>query len=173
MTANLLFPEVIKGADLSDDGVYRYSLTRIWSGEGPMVTWVMLNPSTADADVDDPTIRRCMAFARSWDASGIRVVNLFALRATDPKQINRHHSPLGERNATAIMRAISEPDTAFVVAAWGAGNPYPNVSSIGTVRTHAQRSDRALLCLGITKSGAPKHPLYVRGDHLLEPWGGD
>lgn len=155
-----------KDADLSEDGVYRYELVRRWSVD-PMVCWVMLNPSTADADLDDPTIRRCMGFASTWGCGGIRVVNLFALRATDPKEIKRHHAPIGDRNGTAIMRAIQAPDTSFVVAAWGASNPYPGVSSIGHVRTHAQRSERALLCLGTTKGGAPRHPLYVKGDQLL------
>lgn len=159
--------DVRKSAVLSDCGTYRYELVRRWGPE-PLVTWVMLNPSTADADVDDPTIRRCMSFAREWRWGGIRVVNLFALRATDPKEIKRHHSPLGDKNAGYIVEAIRGHDTAFAVAAWGAGNPYPACSSVRWVRDAAKVRPTPLRCLGRTRKGHPRHPLYVRGDQPLE-----
>jgi len=91
---------VVRSAVLSDCGTYRYSLTRRWS-PGPLLGWVMLNPSRADALVDDPTIRRCVGFARRWGFAGIVVRNLYALRATDPRELSRHPAPVG-RTTTPI-----------------------------------------------------------------------
>jgi hypothetical protein len=84
-----------RGATLSDCGRYRYRLWRRWA-DGPTVLFVMLNPSTADADVDDPTIRRCIGFARSWGAGALEVVNLYAWRATQPAELKAAVGPVGE-----------------------------------------------------------------------------
>lgn len=155
-----------KGAVLSDDGVYRYELTRRW-GPGPLVCWVMLNPSTADAEVDDPTIRRCMGFTRRWGHDGIKVVNLYALRATDPKELARHPDPIGPANFIWVRAAVSE--SPLVVVAWGASAPVrgPGVSD---VVVPAQRDNIPVRCLGRTKQGFPRHPLYVKADTPLEIW---
>jgi hypothetical protein len=85
-------------AVLSDCGTYRYELHRSWDPAGSLCAWVMLNPSMADADLDDPTIRRCRSFSRSWDYGGIVVVNLYALRATDPEQLRRHPDPVADND---------------------------------------------------------------------------
>lgn len=157
-------------AALSPCGTYRYLLTR--GLPSPLrwmrpVTFVMLNPSTADADRDDPTIRRCLAFARAWQCTELRVVNLFAYRATDPKELLQAADPVGPENDEHIRRAAR--GAAFVVAAWGA---------------HKVAEERAqhvlglidglkgigLQCLGTTKSGAPRHPLYVPADQERERW---
>lgn len=103
-------------AVLSDDGQYRYQLERTW-GFGDAVTFVMLNPSTADARKDDPTIRRCLSYARSWGYDGIRVVNLYALRSSDPKMLKTVADPLGPENDAWIAGTLSGSN--MVVAAWG------------------------------------------------------
>src|SRR5262245_13227298 len=104
-------------AELSPCGRYRYALTRTWGDPKKVVCWVMLNPSTADADQDDPTIRRCLGFSRAWGAGGLVVVNLFALRATDPDQLRIAADPVGPDNDSHLSTAAFGR---LVVAAWGA-----------------------------------------------------
>src|SRR5262245_19133112 len=95
-----------KEALISPCGLYRYWLTRTWDNSLRRVCWVMLNPSTADAEQDDPTIRRCVGFARSWGAGGIIVVNLFAFRASDPKALLRAADPVGPDNDGHILKSV-------------------------------------------------------------------
>lgn len=142
---------------------YRYALTRRW-GDGPLAAWVMLNPSTANAFVEDPTIRRCMAFARSWSAGGIVIHNLFALRSTDPKNLYGHPDPVGPDNDFAIASTFSTdgPEVGPVIAAWGAHGSLNGRA--GQVRRLLEARGVRPLCLGTTKRGQPRHPLYVRGD---------
>ena len=97
-------------------GAYRYLLTRRW-GLGPAALFVMLNPSTADDVDDDPTIRRCVGFARRWRLGGLEVVNLYALRATDPRDLFAHRAPVGRDNDDAISDAVAR--AAHIVVAWG------------------------------------------------------
>lgn len=154
-------------ARLSWDGVYRYELTRRWSfwSFRPYVTFVMLNPSTADAALDDPTIRRCIGFAKRWRMGGLAVVNLYAYRATSPKELVTAEHPVGPDNDNAIHDACV--GARAVVAAWGAtsGGAY-----------HHKRIEQVLalysgpwLCLGKTKDGHPRHPLYVPALTRPEP----
>lgn len=164
MTATL-----VRSAVISDDGVYRYSLTRsgwLTSGnaEGRRLVWVMLNPSTADGEVDDPTIRRVMKFTEPAGYPEAVIVNLFALRATDPKALNNHRDPVGPLN-DQTLRGFG--DDCEIVCAWGAfGNRYNRAGQV--LGDHL--SDRPLWCLGTTKDGHPRHPLYVRGDQPLVPY---
>jgi hypothetical protein len=160
-----------RGATLSLCGRYRYSLWRRWDFERPAVLFVMLNPSTADAEVDDPTIRRCIGFARGWGAGGLRVCNLYAWRATDPSQLACVLAPVGEqtgienRNDAAIAAAAS--DAGRIVAAWGASSG-PLVTRPSSVLEILARHGRVdVEALALTFSGAPRHPLYVRAD--VEP----
>jgi len=152
-------------AVFSPDRAYRYVLVRLWESAPPM-TWIMLNPSTADAFADDPTIRRCAGFARREGCGGINVVNLFALRATDPAALSRHASPVGP--ASDYLIETHARDASLVVAAWGAGGALH-----GRAREVGQRLAAAgvpLMCLGVTAAGHPRHPLYVRSDAPLIPW---
>ncbi len=152
-------------AVLSDDEKYRYLLTRELGAGAPLV-FIMLNPSTADADVDDPTIRRCIRFAARENAGRLVVVNLFALRATDPRELARDPDPVGPRNDEFILMHCGPG--ARIVAAWGA-HPF----AAARARTVAQMVAGAggrLECLGVTKDGHPRHPLYVRGDAPLLPY---
>ena len=155
----------LAGAVFSPERAHRYVLTRTWDTALPAMTWVMLNPSTADAMTDDPTIRRCKAFARREGCGGISVVNLFGLRATDPRDLTDARDPVGPANDRFIdMHA----QASLVVAAWGAGGTLH-----GRAREVGQRLTAAgvpLKCLGVTRDGHPRHPLYVRSDAPLIPW---
>ncbi len=106
-------------AVVSPHGAYRYRLSRIWDDAAPLALWVMLNPSTADAEVDDPTIRRVRAFTKAAGCGGFEVVNLFALRATDPKEMLASQMPFGPDNDEHIRGAIRET-SGPIVCAWGA-----------------------------------------------------
>lgn len=155
-------------AVLSTCGTYRYALRRSVvpapSNRSPIL-FIMLNPSTADADVDDATIRRCRGFTSAWGYDGLTVVNLYALRSTNPAALWSHADPVGPVNDTWIE--IEARRSPFVVVAWGA-NARPD--RVREVVDMLQVAGVRLRCLGITKSGAPRHPLYVRSDQPLIDW---
>ncbi|MEO8632426.1 MAG: DUF1643 domain-containing protein, partial [Chloroflexota bacterium] len=106
------------GAVFSGDRRYRYRLWRRWELSRPLIAFCMLNPSTADERSDDPTIRRCIGFARDWGYGGVEIVNVFALRATDPRELRRLRDPVGPRNDSYVLDAAER--AASVVIAWGA-----------------------------------------------------
>lgn len=144
-------------AVLSPCGQYRYCLTREWlMGEG-VVLFVMLNPSTADAEADDPTIRRCIGFAQRWGFRGLAVGNLFALRATDPQQLKRVADPIGPENDRHLIWMSNGADV--TIAAWGTLGAFRNRDQrvLGLLRGTVEH-------LGLTKQGHPRHPLYLRAD---------
>lgn len=161
-------------ATISCDGAYRYILGRQWSA--PVVDylspaldlWIMLNPSTANADIDDPTIRRCVGFSKRWGADGLRVVNLFALRATNPTSLRGHADPVGPENDRYLhlMAGYADAHGGRKIAAWGAD---PSVGErAAKVMTVL---GGGVWALGTTKAGRPRHPLYVKGDAELVPYG--
>lgn len=152
-------------AILSADGTYRYLLTRTWSAAPPM-TWIMLNPSTADGLSDDPTIRRCTGFARREGCGGIKVVNLYALRATDPGELWPHPDPVGTDNDRIIAEHARD---GLVVAAWGCHGMAVR-RGLEVAQRLAAAGTARLLCAGVTAAGHPRHPLYVRADAPLIPW---
>lgn len=150
-------------AQLSACGLYRYSLSRVWDQDKYAATWIMLNPSTADATQDDPTIRRCCGFAEAWGLGGIYVVNLFAFRATEPKRLRTAHDPIGPENDSAIIGACMAGN--ITVAAWGTVGEFLGRGAQVLEMLHARRI--AVHHLGLTQGGHPRHPLYASGD--LEP----
>jgi hypothetical protein len=156
----------LAGATISPCGTYRYTLDRVWDASLPIALFIMLNPSTADASEDDPTIRRCISFAKREGCGALTVVNLFALRSTDPGALTAHPDPVGPDNDLHIALALGKQPE-IVIAAWGA-------HSFARARAEAVTSILALTwqvnCLGVTKDGDPRHPLYVRGDAPLIPW---
>lgn len=156
-----------RGATLSADGVYRYRLARTWDDGVPPLAWLMLNPSTADASNDDPTIRRCIGFARGFGYGGIVVVNLFAARATDPTEIGSFIDPVGPDNDATLLDVCRQHTT---VAAWGASVPHYWRHRPRAVVSRMRAAGVALYALGFTKAGHPRHPLYVRGDAALTRW---
>lgn len=167
-------------ATLSECGTYRYTLTREWDARGlrgcpesgKRLTVVMLNPSTADAEKNDPTIRRVMDFAWSSLFGSILVVNLFAMRATDPRDLSDAADPVGpdnDQHLRAALAAAAQADLP-VLAAWGA---HASKKWLGI-----ERADKVLamvpgvrwVCLGTTKHGSPRHPLYVRATQAMVPF---
>jgi len=163
MTADL-FKE--SDAVLSDCGRYRYLLRRSWDASKPRALFVMLNPSTADAEIDDPTIRSCTRLCRSWGYGSFEVVNVFAFRATDPKKLAHADDRQGPLNDTHIIAALIRCDV--VICAWGA-YPIPIVRHRAIISMiQAQKMDGH--CLGRTKKGHPKHPLYIKTGTPLEAY---
>ena len=142
-----------RGADISPCGHYRYDLWRRWSQVGGVVMFVGLNPSTADATLDDPTIRRCVGFARAWGFGGLVMTNLFAWRATAPKDMRAAAEPIGTRNDEVLRYQHEHADC--TVAAWGAHGAH--LGRNATVRAMLSR----LHYLRLTKEGHPGHPLYL------------
>ena len=155
-------------AILSEDQRYRYRLDRHWGSSGTHATWIMLNPSTADALQDDPTIRRCIAFTKAWGLDGLIVVNLFAFRATDPRQLTRAADPVGPANDDFIRQAVCP--WSVVVAAWGA-NRMADQRTEEVMEILTERAG-AVGCLGKTREGYPRHPLYVHGGTELTEYEG-
>lgn len=151
-------------AVLSDDKLYRYLLRRVWDVSRPRMLYVMLNPSTADSEVDDATIRSCVRLANALGFGGIEVVNLFAWRATNPAELSKAQDPVGPRNNDTIHNAIGRCDV--VVCAWGAHTLAQAMSIVVTSQIRAQRP--AAYCLGKTKNRSPKHPLYIKSGTPLE-----
>jgi len=163
-------------AIISECGAYRYLLRRA-AQAGPDISlpvcgtalFVMLNPSTADATVDDPTIRRCKSFAYRWGCNGIAVVNLYALRSPKPCVLWGHSDPVGPDNDMWLRTAAREHET--VVFAWGANAKKERVKEVYEIFNGTR--NRRIVCLGKTKDGSPRHPLYVRADQPLIEWSHD
>ena len=149
-------------AIISDCGFYRYRLERVW-GDGPAATFCMLNPSTADAALDDPTIRRCIDFARREDCGRLIVVNLHAWRATKPAELRLAADPVGPLNREHLLAAAEETEGPLI-AAWGGWGP-PETGAAA-----AELFGPRLQCLGMTQDGRPRHPLYLRKDAELRAW---
>lgn len=163
MSADLF---VQSNAVISACGLYRYRLDRRW-GAGPVMGFIMLNPSTADAQVDDRTIGRCRKFAEREGCGALMVVNLFAFRATNPEDMADADDPEGPENRHFIENMIERVDGPLV-AAWGRHWMADELVSDWVVETAGER----LMCLGKTRQGRPRHPLYVKGDAPLVPFGG-
>jgi hypothetical protein len=144
---------------------YRYRLRRDWQPAPRRVTFIMLNPSTADARVLDPTLRRCIGFAKAWGFGGIDVVNLFGWRATSPRALRSIADPVGRGNDAAIRVALR--DASLAVAGWG-GDLLARGRAV-VVQRMAEDRGMPLACLGLTTSGQPRHPLYVPGSTPLQP----
>lgn len=158
---------VARAAFISPCRRYRYNLVRCWNDSGRLLPWIMLNPSTADANVDDPTIRRCMTFADDWGYDGIIVVNLFAYRATDPKALALAYDPFGPLNKEALGHHVLRTADK-VMAAWGANRAVDQALAIPKVR--ALLTSLPLHCLGTTAAGHPRHPLYVKATTKPVPY---
>lgn len=151
-------------AVLSPDGLYRYALEREWprtllDRDLGRVLFVMLNPSTADGLRDDPTVRRCVDFAQRWGYSSLTVVNLFAWRATDPRELALVPDPVGPDNDAWIRARATVADR--VVAAWGARGDL--LARDRVVLELLRGLGHDVRCLGVTRAGMPRHPLYLPG----------
>jgi hypothetical protein len=156
---------LIGSADISDCGRYRYLLTRRWAA-GEVVLFVMLNPSTADAERDDPTLVRCSRRARELGFGGLCVANLFAWRSTDPKVLHSVPDPVGPANDEALQTAAER--AAMIVCAWGAGGALHTRGAAVAARLRA--IGRPVSHLGLTALGEPRHPLRVSYRTPLTPF---
>ena len=145
---------IYKNATFSSCRTYRYSLSRIWDKKKKFVLFIGLNPSTADEKVDDPTIRRCVNYAKEWGYGGFKMVNLFAYRTTLPSNLKKVKYPVGSENDKYIMTLSKKAD--ITVAVWGNnGNLYSRDKQVLSLIP-------SLMCLKINKSGQPAHPLYLK-----------
>lgn len=158
-----LFPAEERHAILSKCGQYRYALRRRWA-KSPSMIFVMLNPSKADAEIDDPTIRKCRHFAKAFGYNGFIAVNLFAFRATSPADMKRAADPVGCENDT-WLRYVLGFDT-LRIAAWGKHGTFIDRDRF------VQRIGFPMHCLGINGDGTPRHPLYLPNDTQPIPYGG-
>lgn len=149
----------------SDCGGYRYDLRREW-GAGPRVSFVMLNPSTADELRNDPTVARCERRARVLGFQGLRVVNLFGWRATDPRDMRAQADPVGPGNDDAIMQAAAWADQ--VICAWGVHGAH--LGRGAQVAAMLRGRGHRLVHLGLTRDGHPRHPLYVAYEQQPVLW---
>jgi hypothetical protein len=154
-------PEYIsQGATFGGLGdIYRYSLWREWDPDKPTVIFLMLNPSTADENVLDPTLRRCLGYAMNWGYGRMEILNLFALRSTDPSALYVHRDPVGWQNNVVIVRACERRDR-LVVAAWGTHGTYRGRDR-EVINLVTRQCGKDLHCLVLTKEGIPGHPLYL------------
>lgn len=159
--------DMVRTADVSDDPdrCYRYELGRAWDDRRHRITWIMLNPSVTDGKQDDPTIRKCVEYALRWGYGSLTVVNLYAWRATDPRELLiaylEGHDIIGPRNDRAIRRAVDVATR--VVCAWGthrmAALRHEPVLRILHAASVARSSDSDWIrCLGTTSNGNPRHP---------------
>lgn len=142
---------------------YRYTLHRKWA-EGPSILFIMLNPSTADEKKDDPTISKCVRFAKRWGFGSLYVGNLFAYRSTDPeglKKISKGQA-IGEENDRYLTHLLTK--CVKIVVAWG------NHGINGTYDMQQILKDKKLWCLDVNKNGSPAHPLYRRDNSILKEW---
>ena len=141
-------------AKLSECRKYRYALWRTWDNSKPYVMFVGLNPSTADEVSDDPTLMRCINFAKLWGYGGVCMANLFAFRATEPSDMKSAQDPIGKENNQWLEKLAES--AGLVVAAWGNDGSFLNRS------TQVKELLPNLHCLKMNKSGEPAHPLYQK-----------
>ena len=141
-----------KSAIISEDKMYRYELSRQWDDQKPYVMFIMLNPSTADGMKDDPTIRRCINFGKSWGFGGIQVGNLYAYRATNPKELKNKADPWGPDNSAHLISMANR--SKIIVCAWGHNKGIP-------VKIWKMFVKDKLYCIEKSVLGTPKHPLYL------------
>lgn len=166
-----LFSEEGNSAEFSVefDMRYRYRLRRRWA-DGSGVLWVMLNPSTADGQKNDATLRRITNFSRDWGHGGLDVVNLYALVNPDPLALWRAEDPVGLENDAAI--ALAAQEARRVVVAWGNGAPHPDRVRTVTAVLRANMLAERIECLGFTQEGNPRHPVRLAASTPLETFFG-
>lgn len=160
------------GAIFSADRVWRYALWRKWDSSLPPLMVVGLNPSTADETVDDPTVRRCLGYAREWGFGSLRMLNAFSYRATDPSDMFEalaHMKPSVMNASNAVNLDYLETlawatvkQNGAVLAAWGNHGAWMGQDAL--VTEAITRKGVGVACLGKTNTGQPKHPLYLRRD---------
>ena len=150
-------------ANLSECRQYRYALWRTWDESKPYAMFIGLNPSTADEKEDDPTITRCINFAKTWGYGGLCMANLFAYRSSDPSNLRSTQEPIGLENDAWLKKLAKE--AGVIVAAWGNDGAYLGRSKL------VSSNISNLKCLKINKTGEPAHPLYQPSSATLIEFG--
>lgn len=162
-----MVPVAGKGALFSECEQYRYVLWRCWDMENHgSVAFVALNPSTATSLDDDPTVRRCINFAKDWGAGRMYMLNAFAYRATDPDHMKNEINPVGSHNDWYISQIASQAD--ITVICWGSHGKHDSRDAdlLDLLNDH----DIKPWCLGWNKGMTPKHPLYLSADLVPRPY---
>jgi hypothetical protein len=158
-----LFPDLAPvaeaGAVIMEN--YRYTLWRVWDESLPRVTFIGLNPSTANERQDDATLRRCVSFARSWACGSVEVVNVYAFRSTNPAILTQVADPVGPENTVYLQQAIARAQ--MIICAWGAHK----IIGYRDIEVLSLLVGKDVYCLGCTKEGMPRHPLYVPANTQL------
>ncbi|MDC3312710.1 DUF1643 domain-containing protein [Flavobacteriaceae bacterium] len=149
---------------MSDCEKFRFALRRTWNRSRQYCLFIGLNPSTATKYADDPTIRRCVRFATDWGYGGLYMANLFAYRATQPEKMMQAADPTGFYNDELLE--MMAHGAGVIVCAWGAHGSFLGRDKY----VKKLLSGHNLMCLGVTKSGQPKHPLYLKADTPLRPY---
>lgn len=151
----------------SECGSYRYWLSRDWADSGPVLGWLMLNPSSADHLINDQTITRCIRRAATLGFSGIRVVNMFAWRSSDPVNLLKTEDPVGPLNDRYIVEILKP--LPMVIGGWGSVHPSwrPRIEHVTTM---LRQNNIELHALALTKDGQPRHPLYLPYNVSPQPW---
>ncbi len=147
-------------------GRYRYRLGRRWQSSGGQVTFIMLNPSRANALADDPTLRACIQFAQRWQYSSLTVVNLFGYCTPHPTELKAASDPIGPENDGYVIKAVEQAEQ--VVLAWGnwGGFGGRDRAILSLLKHHSQK----LSYLQLNRSGHPRHPLYIKRDTPLQQY---
>lgn len=153
-----------RGAIFDETRQYRYSLWRSWEDRSNRVAFILLNPSQANEVEDDPTIRRCIGFARDWGYGSMEIVNLFAYCATKVQTLKKARDPIGSENDLYILQAAER--ASLLIYAWGNWGALRgrNLEVLGLLREAKSG------CLGLTNSGQPRHPLYLSKSSIIEPF---
>jgi hypothetical protein len=179
---NNLFEQIDgSGAVISEDGLFRYTLTRRWS-DAPLCGWLCFNPSTADSSIDDASIRKMVGFSKRWGYGRLVVLNLFAIRSRDPKAVGRMGlDAIGPMNDVWINESVKECQE--VICAWGCGehfrvSKHSGLKNLDFRPTDLLRNLRAshpklpFMCLGYREDGHPRHPLMLSYETQRIPFGG-
>jgi hypothetical protein len=148
--------KISRSADISNDKKDRFSLSRIWDSKKPKALYIMLNPSYADDESDDPTIRRLIFFSKKFKFGGFYVTNIFTQITPYPKELNMDNNSK-KKNLKIISELIKKSD--LIVYAWG---------NLVSEPMQLRKLIESPLCFGINKNGTPKHPLYLRSDTKLQ-----
>jgi hypothetical protein len=156
-----------RSAEFDQTGEYRYCLGRSWEPLRPSLTWIMLNPSRADHCQEDPTLRRCLGLTQAWGYGALTVVNLFAYCSHQPQALKQVADPIGPENDRYLLAACTA--AAAIALAWGNGGTlYGRDRAV--LKLLQPYRDRCY-CLGRNQTGQPRHPLYVKRQTRLLPWG--
>jgi hypothetical protein len=150
------------GANFSTDKKYRYTLWRVWNEDKPLLGFCMLNPSTANEEVNDPTVARCQRRAELWSYGGVIVTNIFALRSTDPSALKTVIDPVGPMNDVRMIGALQQCET--IICGWGKHGSLNGRGNEVLESLIAFFGNNRVRALRINKDGSPAHPLYIGYD---------